>query len=113
MLLPGIICGIGSVQLVALGRIFLDSWQSAEVDLLGLGMPAEFDFINLLGLEAIQAVLTRLDDQRLVLGLLVILICVFGGGLLMALIILLVGWGYNLLAFLTGGLEVELRQQDR
>jgi hypothetical protein len=32
-----------------------------------------------------------------------------GGGLLIALTILLVGWAYNILAALTGGVEVELR----
>jgi hypothetical protein len=34
---------------------------------------------------------------------------VIGGGLVVGLSILLVGWGYNLLAFLTGGLELELQ----
>jgi hypothetical protein len=45
----------------------------------------------------------------LVVGLLLLLTGVIGGGLLVGLIVLLVGWVYNLLAAVTGGLEVELR----
>jgi hypothetical protein len=37
---------------------------------------------------------------------------VLGGGLLVAVSIMLVGWSYNLLAALTGGLEVELRESQ-
>ena len=108
MLLPGLLCGLGGVQLISLGRSFLDEWQSSPVELLGL--PVEFDFIELLGLEATQTLLTRLDDQRLVVTMMIVLGCVLAGGLLIALTIMLVGWAYNLLAALTGGLEVELRQ---
>lgn len=107
MVLPGLICGLVSVQVVAGLHTLLGSWQSAQVDLVDV--PVEFDFITLLGLETIQTVITRLADQQIVLVLLVLLLSVLGGGLLVALIILLVGWGYNLLAVLTGGLEVELR----
>lgn len=108
MLLPGLLCGLGGVRLISLARTFLDEWQSSPVELLGL--PVEFDFIELLGLESTQALLIRLDDQRWVVGLLLVLGSVLGGGLLLALIIMLLGWAYNLLAAMTGGLEVELRE---
>ena len=111
MLLPGLIVAVGLVQLVGLLRTLLDNWQAVQTDLLGLGMPVEFDFITLLGLQTSQSVITRLDDQRYLVALLVMLLAIIGGGLLVALVILLVGWGYNLLAALTGGLEVELREQ--
>jgi hypothetical protein len=80
------------------------------VDLLGLGVPVELNFIALLGLLDVQTLLTNLDDQRLAVALLIILINVIGGGLLVAVTIMLIGWSYNLLAMLTGGLEVELRE---
>lgn len=113
MLLPGLICAVAGIQIVAVLRGLMEQWQAAEVDPLGMGVPVEFDFVNLLGLEIVQTSITRLDDQRFILALLIILIAMIGGGLLVGLIILLTGWGYNLLAVLTGGLEVELRDKGR
>jgi hypothetical protein len=110
MLLPGLLCAIVSTQIISLLRTFLEQSQAAEVDLLGLGVPVELDFIALLGLLDVQTLLTNLDDQRLTVALLIILINVIGGGLLVAVTIMLIGWSYNLLAMLTGGLEVELRE---
>jgi hypothetical protein len=113
MLLPGLICAVAGVQVVTILRALLDNWHAVQTELLGLDVPVEFDLITLLGLETAQTLITRLDDQSLLLALLIILISVIGGGLVVALIILLVGWGYNLLAALSGGLEVELREQNR
>lgn len=110
MLLPGLLCAVVSTQVVALLRTFLEQSQAAQVDLLGMGVPVELDFINLLGLVDIQTALTNLDDQRWLVAVLIILLNILGGGLVVAATIMLVGWGYNLLAALTGGLEVELRE---
>ncbi len=111
MLVPGLICAVTGVQLVAVLRTLLDNWQAVQTELLGLEVPVEFDLITLLGLETAQTLITRLDDQSLLLALLIVLISVIGGGLVVALIILLLGWGYNLLAAVSGGLEVQLRDQ--
>ena len=110
MLLPGLICAIGGTQLITALRTFFEKTQTAELDPLGLGVPIQLDFIHLLNLEETRALITRLDDQSFVVAVLIILIMVIGGGLLVALTIMLVGWSYNLLAALTGGLEVELRE---
>jgi hypothetical protein len=110
MVLPGLGCAAGSVTVIAALRALLDTWQTAQMDLLGGLAPLEFNFIKLLGLETAQTVLIQLDDQRLILALLLVLVCIFGGGLLAAITILLLGWGYNVLAALTGGLEVELQE---
>ncbi|MBN1219526.1 MAG: hypothetical protein JXM69_11395 [Anaerolineae bacterium] len=110
MVAPGLICAVASVQIVLVLRTFLEKWQTTVLELLGGIAPVELDFIKLLGLEAILAFLTRLDDQRFGLVLLIILIGVIGGGLLVGTTILLLGWGYNVLAILTGGLEVELQE---
>ena len=110
LFLPGLVCALGSVQLVAVLRALLDRWQASEVDLAGLGVPVQFDFITLLGLETVQTFITRLDNNHLGLALLIVLLSVIAGGALVAVVVLLVGWGYNLLAALSGGLEVELRE---
>jgi len=110
MLLPGVICAVAGTQIIAVLRIFLEETQTAEVDPLGLGTPVEFDFIQLLNLETVQTLITRLDDQSFIVALLIILITMIGGGLLVAVTIMLLGWSYNFLAAITGGLEVELRE---
>jgi len=108
MLLPGIVCALIGVQGIAILRTFLENLEGSEMNLLGA--PVELDFIAVLGLETLQALVSRLDDQRFIVALLIILVSILGGGFLIGLIILLLGWSYNILAALTGGLEVELRQ---
>jgi hypothetical protein len=109
MLLPGIICALASIEIIATLRTFFEQAQTSGLDVLGAGVPIKFDVIKLLGLETTQALIVWLDDQYLVLSLLIVLVSVIGGGVLVALSILILGWVYNLLAALTGGLEVELR----
>jgi hypothetical protein len=108
MFVPGVFCVVGSLKIVAVLQDLLEKWQTSTLD-MGL-VPLELDFIKLLSLESTLAFLTRLDDQRLLLTLLIILVSVMGGGLLAALTILLLGGIYNVLAALTGGLEVELQE---
>ncbi len=109
MLLPGLICAVVSLQITAALRQLLEQWREAELD-LGVGLPLEFDFVHLLSLEIVQTFITRLEDQRFIVAVLIILLFVVGGGLLLGLSILLLGWVYNGLAALTGGLEIELRE---
>ncbi|MBN1993155.1 MAG: hypothetical protein JW953_10660 [Anaerolineae bacterium] len=110
MVTPGLFCAVGSVQIVTVLRELLEKWQTTVLDLLGGLAPVEMDFTKLLGLESVLAVLIRLDEQRFLLALLIILIGVILGGLLVAVGILLAGWVYNIVATLTGGLEVELQE---
>lgn len=108
MLLPSLICAFGLTQAVWLLRQTLDGWANAETDMLGFNVVA-FNFIELLGLENMHQLLTQLTDQALMFGLLIILGCIIGGGLLIGGIVWLVGICYNLLAKITGGVEVELQ----
>lgn len=111
MFIPGLLLAIMTWQLLVILRTLLDAWQAVQVDLLGIGAPVEFDFVDLLSLDNLLALLIQLNEQRLAVALLIFLAVVLGGGLLAGLIILLVGWVYNILAALTGGLEVELRER--
>jgi hypothetical protein len=106
---PSLVCAWGSTQLLDILRNWLNTWQSTSQIELGLLELPGLDFIALLGLTETQALLMRLSDQPLLVAILIILSMVIGGGLVVGLSILLVGWGYNLLAFLTGGLELELQ----
>jgi hypothetical protein len=105
---PGIFCAVAANQLISRLDTFLSDWQASELDVLGLGVPVEFDFIQLMGLETLQTIIARLNEQGPAVALLIVLTAVIGGGLLIALTILLLAWLYNGLAALTGGLEVEL-----
>jgi hypothetical protein len=109
LLVPSLICALVGTQLVAFLRLLLEQWQRSQVDALGMGVPVEFDFIQLLGLETVQSWLIRLDDQRLTVILIIVLGSMILGGLLIAFTVLLLGWLYNLIAALSGGLELELR----
>jgi hypothetical protein len=108
LFLPGLLCSVASVQVIGALRALLENWQKAALN-LGL-IPVEFDFITLLGLETALAALTRLDDNGFLVALLIMLFYLIGGGLLAGLTILLLGWVYNLVAALTGGLEIELHE---
>jgi hypothetical protein len=110
MALPGLICAIVSAQLVSALSVLLEQWRDAEVD-MGLGLPLGLDFVELLGLETAERVLAQLGEQSTILALLVILIFVIVGGLVIGLSILVLGWVYNGVARLTGGLEVELQDK--
>ena len=110
MLIPGLIGAVAATQVIAALRVLLEKWQESALDLLGMGVPVEFDFITLLSLGPALELVARLDDQRLVVALLIILTGVTGGGLLIGVTILLLGWFYNFLAAVTGGVEVELQE---
>jgi hypothetical protein len=113
MVCPSLVCALSSTQAITALRTLLERWRASEVDVMGLGVPVEFDFITLLGLESVQALLARLDDQRFTMMLMIILGGVISGGLFIAGTILLLGWIYNFVAALTGGLEVDLRSLDK
>src|SRR5262245_29137635 len=94
MALPGLVCAVGATQLIASLHQLLETWQSSELDILGLGVPTEFNFIALLGLETAQGLVTRLDEQRSLVLLLILVGSVVGGGLIIAGLMLLLGWIY-------------------
>ena len=108
LFLPGLLCSMASVQVVDALRALLENWQKAGLD-LGL-IPVELDFVRLLGLKTALATLTTLDNNSFLLVLLVVLLYLIAGGLLVGITVLLLGWVYNLVAALTGGLEVELHE---
>ena len=81
-----------------------------QVSLDLLGFETSVDLIELLQLEEFLALLETIAGRALPLLLaLVIVVAILGGGLI-ALTLILLGWGYNLVAWLTGGLELELRE---
>ncbi len=102
MVLPSVICAIGSIESVTALLMLLKKSQNISTDFM-----VSFDFVKILHLEPFQAFLMRLDDQRALFALLIILGSIIGGGLLIGLTTLLLGLVYNLMAAVIGGIEVE------
>jgi len=92
-------------------RNWLAGLEHIDLDLLGFEYA--IDLIELLQLEEFLVLLESLAGRALPLLLaLVIVVGILGGGLI-ALTLIVLGWGYNLLAWLTGGLELELQEVPR
>jgi hypothetical protein len=108
---PSLFLGCGGM--VVLGGLLrlLESWERAEIRLLGQVIP--IDVIALLNLESILRGLRMLDSLSWVLFFLLVALASGLGGLLFLVVGNLAGWIYNLVAGLSGGLEVELTEVDR
>ena len=105
--LPSLLCGLLGLGLVlAVGR-WLESWEDVPISLLGQEI-VRLDFVHLLGLEKVLDVLQTLASASGAVLVLVVLALALVSGLLLALVIGLVGLGYNLLAAATGGVVVEM-----
>jgi hypothetical protein len=105
-LLPSLLLGAAGLFALRGARRLLESWQQVELRLLG--QPIPIDVVSLLHLEGVLRQVQVLDGLS---ALLLIAFVVAGcaiGGLLFLMVSDLAGWVYNLVASLSGGLEVEL-----
>ncbi len=103
IVLPAILCGVFTRLAVGSARGLLEGWQDAHLGFL------RFDLVEALGLQGSLAALQALDAAGWLLGLAVAWGLGLGAGLVLALFLAAGGLGYNLLARLTGGLELELQ----
>lgn len=107
-IIPSLMCGLFFWGILAALRNWMAGLGQVSLDLLGF--ETSVDLIELLQLEEFLALLETIAGRALPLLLaLVIVVAILGGGLI-ALTLILLGWGYNLVAWLTGGLELELRE---
>ncbi|TEU18636.1 MAG: hypothetical protein E3J21_05440 [Anaerolineales bacterium] len=107
-LLPSLLCSLSALRLLVLARRWLEGWQEGEIEILGF--TATLDFIELLGLEPVLEFLQAIGPMPWTFFILAIVVVSVASGLLVALTIYVTGLGYNFLAWLTGGLEVELKE---
>lgn len=105
--LPSLLCGLGALHLLSFVRRWLEGWQEGEIEILGL--TATLDFIELLGLEPILKFLQALEPMSWTFLILAVVVMSVASGLLVAFTVYVTGLGYNFLAWLTGGLVVELK----
>jgi len=107
-LLPSLLCSLSALRLLVLARRWLEGWQEGEIEILGF--TATLDFIELLGLEPVLRLLQAIGPMPWTFFILAIVIISVASGLLVALTVYVTGLGYNFLAWLTGGLVVELKE---
>jgi len=107
-LLPSLLCSLSALRLLGLVRHWLEGWQEGEVEILGF--IATLDFIKLLGLEPVLKLLQDIGPVSWTFFILAVVVISLASGLLIALSVCVTGLGYNLLAWLTGGLAVELQE---
>ena len=105
--LPSLLCGILGVAMAALASRWLESWQDLTIALLGREI-ARFDLVSLLHLEGVLEFLQALATASVPVVLLGLLGAALVSGLFLAVIIMLTGLAYNLLASVTGGVVVEM-----
>jgi hypothetical protein len=110
--LPSLLCGLVGIGLAEIVRSWLESWQELSISLLGTEITT-VDFVRLLGLESALEALQVLTAASGAVLLLAVLGMALISGLLLALITILVGVAYNLLAAATGGIVVEMEPATR
>jgi len=97
-------------QLISLLRRFLETLQGAEYRLLG--QTIHLDFVQMLDLGGLLQTLQALDQRLALVFVLALLSLTLGVGLAAALLAGLAGWGYNLIAGLSGGIELQLAEAE-
>jgi hypothetical protein len=107
-LIPNLLCALTAWQLLAALRVWLEGLE--QINLSILGFDYVLDLIDILQLQEFLTTLQSVEGRAIPLMIALLIAASVVGGVLVALVLILVGWGYNLLAWLTGGLEVELRE---
>lgn len=110
--LPSLLCGLLGVGLIGIASRWLESWQELTIDVLGQEI-ARFDLVQFLGLETAVDLLQTLTSVSGATLFLVVLALALFTGLFLALMAILLGLAYNLLAAGTGGLVLEMAAIDQ
>jgi hypothetical protein len=106
-LLPSLVCGLLVIGLANLVLNWLASWQELSISLLGQEL-VNIDLTQFLGLEQVVGLLQNVTALSGPILLLLLVLLALVSGALLAVIIVLVGLLYNLIARVTGGLVVEM-----
>jgi len=102
---PSLACGLGVWWVEGIVRTWLESWKPIDLGLLGT-----LDPIDLVHLKALLEALQTVEGHALPLLVAVVIAAGILGGALIAATLAVLGWGYNLLAWLSGGVVVELQE---
>jgi Na+-translocating ferredoxin:NAD+ oxidoreductase RnfA subunit len=96
-----------ALGLAGLVRSWLENWQDLTISLLGQEI-ARVDLVQFLGLDGVLEISQTLASASGLVLALAVLALALVSGFLLAMIVILVGLAYNLLASATGGVVVEM-----
>lgn len=109
--LPSLMTCWAGIVLVGGLRRLLESWENAGFHILGQRIG--IDFVSLLNLEPLLRTLQEIDSLSWALVILFVALASLLGGLVFLLMGNLLGWVYNFIAAISGGLEVELKELSK
>jgi hypothetical protein len=89
----------------------LETWQRASFHVLGQDI--HIDVISLLNLGPLLHTVQQIDSLSWALVILFVVLASLAGALVFLVMGNLVGWVYNFIAAVSGGLEVELREESK
>jgi hypothetical protein len=106
--IPSLTCGLVAWRMTAALQTWMEGWKHIDLSLMGFDYTLNLiDILQLRGLlEALQTIEVR--SLPLMIGLVVVAAIL--GGVLITFTLLLLSWGYNLVAWLTGGVVLELQE---
>jgi hypothetical protein len=111
MLCPALCLALVAVQ--ALQRVNQALARIEPLDINVLGNPiARIDFLEILRLSAAAQTIARLVSSLPLTFVLLTLLLIAVGAVVLAVTLLLFSAGYNLLAAIGGGLQVDLQESD-
>ncbi|MDH7487101.1 MAG: FHA domain-containing protein [Anaerolineae bacterium] len=102
----GCLLALLAAKTIALLHRVLEAWQGVEYSLLG--QTVRLDLVNMLHLDGLLQTLQALDERLNLIVVLALLGVPLGVGLVVASLLGFAGWGYNLIARLTSGMELVL-----
>ncbi len=109
MTVPGLLLGLGGWFVAHALRGWLEGWQAVNISLLGQNITT-LNLLNALHLTDFAARLRVLDAAGPLAVFAVTVAVALIGGLLVAAVTVMLGLAYNLLAWFTGGLVLEIEQ---
>ncbi len=109
-LVPSLFCSLSGLRLSQALHRWLGSLRNAEIG--GLGLPVSADLVSMFHLEGLLQRLQTLTRSSPLLILVLALLLSLVSGFIISLLFALVGWGYNIIARLSGGLVVELKEVE-
>ena len=109
--LPSLVICWGGMLFVGGLRRLLEGWQRAGFHILG--QEIRIDFVSLLNLEPLLRTLQEIDSLSWALVILFVVLAALLGGLVFLVMGNLLGWIYNFIAAVSGGLEIELREVSK
>jgi hypothetical protein len=106
--IPSLTCGLVAWQIAAAVQTWLEGWK--RIDLSLLGFDYTFNLIDILQLKGLLDALQTVQGRTLPFLIGLVVVAGVLGGVLITFTLVVLSLGYNLLAWLTGGVVLELQE---